>query len=296
MADEKEERLKALKQQLILVKASLQNAANLLNTGKIVHAATIDELMIAKKVLESKIAGVESGEGSSAAEQQGSSAIIKSADEIGIPSHLRVKRHYTLSPAAHEQRRHAAKQKQPNLKGNKNAWKHGKFAQGYINSFIKPCKSSCPDYPCEIIAQGGTRAGGDCLDRAGVIQSYRAIIDALKNKKFDDFNDMAAVMIGKTIQTAQGMFDDILRDGSFIKEERHDKDGVVCGFRYVPHPAMFALPKLLQSIGLTPGEMMLTPKALATKESNEHGVKTIADLMSSLGSSLKKEQTPDDDD
>lgn len=293
MVKEKEERIKPLKQQLMLVNASLKNAASLLNAGKVVAAATIDDLMVARSALEVKLAAVESGEEDNAPHpHRGEGA----DDAPGIPEHLRIRRHYTLSPAALAQRKHASKQKQPNMKGNKNAWKHGNSGQNYIASFIKPCKSSCPDYPCEIIVQGGTKPGGDCLSRAGVIQSYRALVDGIKNKKYEDFNDMAALVMAKNIQTVQDMFDDIQRDGAFIKEERYDKDGAVCGARFVPHPNMLALPKLLQSIGLTPGEMMLTPKALATKDTDDKGVKTIADLMSSLGSSLKKQQTPDEDD
>ena len=72
----------------------------------------------------------------------------QNSEDIGIPERLRIKRKYFLSAAALEQRRKAAQspERAKAQLGNKNAWKHGKYTQGFVESFIRPCKSTCEDY------------------------------------------------------------------------------------------------------------------------------------------------------
>jgi len=79
------------------------------------------------------------------------------SDEIGIPERLRFKRSYTLTESALEARRKNSKKstgpktEKGKAASSKNSWKHGLFAQGYIQNKVKPCKSTCPQYPCELV-------------------------------------------------------------------------------------------------------------------------------------------------
>jgi hypothetical protein len=41
------------------------------------------------------------------------------------------------------------------------------LANSFLNR-LKPCHKTCPHYPCEVVAQGCTKFGGACLDKAGV--------------------------------------------------------------------------------------------------------------------------------
>lgn len=206
--------------------------------------------------------------------------------EIGIPEHLRVKRNYTMTVAAREQRSKAGKARAD--KGIKPNWKHGKYARSFIEGAIRPCKSSCHQYPCALIADGSVKPGSMCLDKAAVIQTYTAIINAVKNKKMDDYNDIASLTIAQSIQTLNMLLEDIIRDGTTIKRERTDAQGNVIGVDYVHHPALNALPKMIADLGMTPQEMMITPRALTKQITEDDGVKTIADIMSRVGEVMRK--------
>jgi hypothetical protein len=135
-----------------------------------------------------------------------------------------------------------------------------------------------------------TQPGGECLDKAAVIQFYSAICEAVKNKKYDDFNEVAALTIANQINVLHTLMEDIQRDGTILKKEKHDKDGVYLGYEVVPHPSLLSLIKLSDSLGITANEMMVTPKALSKQEDEDEGLKTIADLMSSIGKGMKKEE------
>lgn len=218
--------------------------------------------------------------------------IIESA---GISEELKVKRHYTLSPEAIRQRREAAAARRPGGEGNRNAWKHGKFAQNYIQNKLKPCLSSCPHYPCSLVEEGKTEPGEDCLDKAEVIEAYSAIIDAIKTKQLDDFNDMSALMLAQTLSVISEMLDRIKTDGTLIREPMVDKEGNITGYRYKQHPHLEALPKMIANLGLNPGEFLLTPKSKAKVDGEKEAAQTLADLMSAAAKGLQRKDVKGDD-
>jgi hypothetical protein len=217
-------------------------------------------------------------------------------NEIGIPENLRIKRQYTLSPSALAQRQAISKLPKPGMIGNRNAWKHGEYAQGFIINKIKPCRSTCPQYPCDLVDEGATKPGGDCLDKAEIVHAFMAIMKAIKNKDYDDFQEIAALKIAGAMQVVGNLIEDIMRDGTIVKSEKWDKEGCLLGYEIKPHPALLALPKMIAELGLTPSEMMITPKAIAKKDTEEEGIKTLSELMSRVGQNIKeKQQTKNDD-
>jgi hypothetical protein len=213
-------------------------------------------------------------------------------EEVGIPQHLRIERHYTMSEKALEQRRRAASK--GGKKSKVNAYKHGKYAKSFLHK-IKPCHSTCQYYPCEVVAQGGTKPGGVCLDKAAVITSYQAIINAVENKNYKDFNDLAALTIAESIHTIQMLFEDIIRDGTMAKREKYDKEGSLIGYEIVPHPSLLALPKMIADLGITPAEFLITPRSLARADEEEKGARTLADIMSGIGRNLQKKHEDKED-
>jgi hypothetical protein len=92
------------------------------------------------------------------------------SESIGLPSNLRVRRRYTMSPEALAQRKAAAASpvQAHSMEGNRNGWKHGHYAKNFINK-LKPCKSTCPQYPCSLVEEGEVEPGDDCLDKADII-------------------------------------------------------------------------------------------------------------------------------
>jgi len=225
-------------------------------------------------------------------EEKRGEAPSTSEEEVGLPRHLRIERHYTMSEKALEQRKKAASK--GGKKSKVNAYKHGKYAKSFLHK-IKPCHSTCQHYPCEVVAQGGTKPGGVCLDKAAVITSYQAIINAVENKNYKDFNDLAALTIAESIHTINMLLEDIIRDGTMAKREKWDKDGSVMGYEIVPHPSLLALPKMLADLGITPAEFLITPRSIARSDEEEKGASTLADIMSSIGRNLQKKHEEKED-
>ncbi len=210
-------------------------------------------------------------------------------EEIGIPQRLLVKRHYTWSKEAQTAREKAAQARRPGAEGNKNAWKHGKFAKDLIEGRIKPCLSTCPFFDdCELVSDGLTKPGGVCLDKAAVIATYSAIMDAIKHRKFDDFNEVAGLTLAEIMHVTRMLLEDIMREGTTVKRERYDKNGVLQMVEYVSHPSLMALPKMIADTGLTPRELNITPKARKDDENAEETSETFGKILGRVGKMLKQ--------
>jgi hypothetical protein len=218
---------------------------------------------------------------------------------IGIPVSLRVRRRYTMSEAALAQRRAATHSpaKCDAMAGNRNGWKHGHYAENFINK-LKPCLSTCPSYPCSLVEGGEVEPGDDCLDKADIISFFRSIHSAVAKKEYDSFNELASLQIANTIKIVEMLQEDVLRDGSVVKRVRYDKDtGKLISEEYVPHPSLLALPKLVADLGLNPAEFLMTPRSLKRADAEEKGITTLAEMMSRAGKPLKSRfKTSESDD
>lgn len=209
--------------------------------------------------------------------------------DVGVPEHLKIKRHYTMTEKALKQRKKAAK-------GSKvNHWKHGRTAKSFLNR-IRPCHSTCAHYPCEVVAEGGTKPGGICLDKAAVIHGYRSITKAINDKDYKDFNEIAAFTIAESLHTINLLIEDIIRDSTMLKREKYDTSGNVIGYEIVPHPSLLALPRMIADLGITPAEFLITPRSVARAGDEEKGAKTLADIMSSIGRRSKDEREKGDEE
>ena len=213
-------------------------------------------------------------------------------NEVGIPSNLRVKRRYTMSPEALAQRQDAAHSpsKSSSMEGNRNGWKHGKYVENFVNK-IKPCKSTCSQYPCSLVQEGDTKPGDDCLDKADIISFYRAVHKAIANKDLEDFNSLAALQISNAMKVVDMLIEDIIRDGTVVKREKHDaKDNLI--IEYVTHPSLLALPKLVADLGLNPAEFMITPRAITRDEEKEKDRETVTDGFTRIAKAMGKIKSP----
>lgn len=215
-------------------------------------------------------------------------------EEIGVPQALRIKRRYTLSPEALKQRQDAANSpaKAEGMKGNKNNWKHGKYAQGFIRTFVRPCKSTCADYPCDLIEDGRTKPGQDCLDKEQVIETFGAIMRALsdedKKTRFESLKEVMALQVASAQQVVGNLMEDILRDGTIVKSEKWDKNGKHIGYEIVAHPSLQILPKLLDTLGLSLKDLNITPKAVEKMEDDDKAAESLASMLSRVSRNLQQ--------
>ena len=219
-------------------------------------------------------------------------------EEYGIPEELRIKRRpYTLSEAALAQRRAASSSPAhaESMKGNRNAWKTGEHAQGFIRQIFRPCKSTCPQYPCNLIEDGDTRPGSECLDKAEVVRNIAAVQRAIKNGDLDDFKDIVAVRLGSILDILAKLQEDIHRDGTMIKSQKWGKDGKLLGYEIKPHPSFLAIGDLYKVLNVSPSDMMITPKEIKKNNADEKTSETLATLMSKVARNVSKNENPESD-
>lgn len=208
-------------------------------------------------------------------------------DEVGIPREMKIRRRqYTMSERALAQRRDATSRPKPGMMGKRNNWKHGEYAKSMLTR-IKPCLSTCEKYPCHLVEDGATEAGSDCLDVGELLGIIRAVHKVLCDPEDGgDFREISAVNIGNSIRILEMLQEDILRDGSIVKSKKYDKLGNVYQEEVKLHPSLYALPKLIADLGMTPEQFMITPKAQSRARTEEDAVKSIADLMAAAGTQL----------
>jgi hypothetical protein len=213
--------------------------------------------------------------------------------EVGIRQSLRVRR-YTLSDSAREQRKKAATNSRSS---NNNGFKHGRYARNFLHK-IKPCLSSCAHYPCDLVEEGSTHPGEECLEKAEILSFYKAVREAIVDKKMDAINDLAALQIANSMKVLDMLQEDIMRDGSVVKREKLDKNGNML-VEYVPHPSLLVLPKLVSDLGINLGEYLATPRSKEKQKSDEEGAKSISDLMAqatkAFASASAKKGAPTDE-
>lgn len=287
----KESRLKELRDELGLNALSLKNALNKVQGGGVVQPQTIKDLKARIKELEAQIERVEKGEEEPKAVPTNlppdSSSVAE--DEYGIPAHLRVKRPYTLSAAAIEARRRAAQSPAHSdaMKGNKNAWKHGQFAQGMLRRLFRPCLSTCSQYPCSLVSEGETEPGEMCLDKIDVARNIQAIQKAM-NGDMTDFKDLVTARMASMMDIIAELQEDISRDGTMIKSEKWGKDGQKLGYEIKQHPSFLALQELGKLMNLSPADHLLTAKEIARHDTDKKTADTLATMMGRAGAALQR--------
>jgi hypothetical protein len=150
----------------------------------------------------------------------------------------------------------------------------------------KPCRSTCPDYPCSLVEEGKCRPGADCLDKEHLLEACLAIERALKNQDYGDFHSLMVMELGETLQVVRELRGAILEHGTVVETARVDKNGVVIGYDLKPHPALLALPNLMKNMGISFPDFMMTPAAIERKKDDDKAVATIADIFRSAGNAL----------
>lgn len=195
---------------------------------------------------------------------------------------VRRPRKYTISPEVIEQRREAGKHKKGEAV-TKNAWKHGRYSKEGLQALIPPCKTTCKDYPCDLVKEGLTRAGhGPCLDKQEVIGTFDAIMKALKadsDEDREDFLGQLAFMNAQNFQIVKKIQAALLEDGVMVRERGIDREGLVIDLGVKQHPLLRSLTKICGELGITIRDLVLTPKERAKAKTDEQGAENLANFL-----------------
>jgi hypothetical protein len=215
-------------------------------------------------------------------------------DEDPLLARLSVKtRKYTMTPAALEARRNnAQKSTGPTTAEGKdtssrNAWKHGLHSRNRVLGFGKPCRKTCPHYPCRLVNDGDTAPGKDCLDKEYLAETMHAISKALETGDLADLKSVVTLQLGQSLQVIDELQASILQYGVYMKSEKINKDGEVIGYELKPNPSLLPLSNLLKAAGVTLPEFMATPKEINRDKSDREAVETVADIFRVAGEALK---------
>lgn len=139
-----------------------------------------------------------------------------------------------------------------------------------------------------MIADNKTAPGKDCLDKEHVYETFNAIMRALQENDYNDINALFGFEVATNFEIIRRLKESMLDDGPVIMSDKLDKDGNVIGHELKLHPALQAIPKLTEVLGLTPKDAMLTPKAVISKGDEDEGRKTMADVMADLGRKMRE--------
>lgn len=214
-------------------------------------------------------------------------------DDDAIFDRLRVKkRPYTMSDAALEARRNNSQLStgpvtpEGKAASSMNAWRHGLYARKRILAMGKPCRSTCPQYPCSLVDDGATQPGSNCLDKEYMLQTLNALSKAMADNDLTDLKQIVTLQLGGTLQVIDELQASILEYGVYMKSEKIGKDGAVTGYEIKPNPSLLPLSNLLKAAGVTMPDFMITPAAVEKQKSDKEAAASLADIFKAAGNSL----------
>ena len=207
------------------------------------------------------------------------------------------KRKYTLTEKALEQRRAASKLGAEAATGprsdegkaisSRNGWKHGlRSAAGpslwrdisVVGMFGKPCRTTCPKYPCSLVDDEITKAGGDCLDKQIYVEAFDSILRVVQTGDASHGHEMLAAQLAGALEVLQQLRTELAEHGVVIQMPMVSKSGEIIGHKPEINPAMFHYSKLLSDLGINLPELMATPRAVQKQDDAENATDAVTDL------------------
>lgn len=172
----------------------------------------------------------------------------------------------------------------------RNNWKHGRYsainkaqfglgATSLQKLFGKPCLTTCPfhpdnpdrtEKPCGLVLDGLTHAGGSCLDKTVYVHALDSLMGAMRDGEMDGMHGVLANEIASNLQIVDQVRQALVQHGVYIPQYDRDKEGNVVLdprtgepmiFDMKLNPALFALAKLNDSLGINIAELLATPRA-----------------------------------
>lgn len=206
------------------------------------------------------------------------------------------KRKYTMSDAALAQRREASKlgaeaatgpiSDEGKAASSRNAWKHGLRSRApsmwrdatVVGMFGRPCRTTCLQYPCSLVNEGITKAGGDCLDKTVYVEAFDSILRVVQSGDVSHGHEMLAASLAGAMEVLQQLRAELADNGVVIQMPMVNKQGEIIGHKPEINPAMFHYSKLLTDLGISLPELMATPRAVEKREDAESAADAVQDL------------------
>lgn len=219
------------------------------------------------------------------------------------------KRPYTMSESALAQRQDAAKKstgpktEEGKTAVSRNAWKTGEHSTAnkyyrdktLLTKTGKPCKTTCPkhpdnhpEYPCTLVMDELTKAGGDCLDKEEFLQAFDNMMDAMSSGQAENVHGLMAFHLSDAVTLLSEIRSSISENGIMMQQEVFDKEGNIVGYKSFPNPAIEVYSKHLKALGLNLGEALATPKAIRTTEQKQDETDTFASIFDGIASRMGK--------
>ncbi len=213
------------------------------------------------------------------------------------------KRTYTMSEKALEQRRKASPAGAAAATGpitpegkaisSRNAYVHGGYSRGAAvlrlqgampftgKTFIsKPCHTTCASYPCSLVKENITQAGGDCLDKTVYLEAFDGIMRMLSDPQSDAMNIQLAMHAAGALDTLHQLRKEIAETGFLLKNPIFDKEGNEIGFRYSANPILGFYIEMLNKMGINLPELMATPMSRSKIKTEQQAQESISSVLS----------------
>lgn len=181
---------------------------------------------------------------------------------------------------------------------SRNNWKHGLYSaitrapewQRLGLSMIgRPCKSTCSQYPCSLVDEGVTQPGMDCMDKQIYVEAFDSIMATMNSGDPQYAHAMLASQVAQALEVLSQLRKEISENGVVIinpyttKDGKLIKDGDRIVGKAVSNPALPHFAKLLDVLGVSLPELMVTPRAILSAKDDDDDSDSLDDLMSSLG-------------
>lgn len=174
-------------------------------------------------------------------------------------------------------------------RSSRNATVHGLYTQRFMN-IIKPCFSTCPQYPCPLVDSGATTPGSFCMEKYSFIESMEALEAAIVDGKLDKFKDLMVVELASNLELIRALRDHVMQSPivkSIKRSTTTMKDTEVTEIEqieYKPNPAGIMLAQLMRDFGMNLKEANITPRQVAQTNSDDEAARALAAI---AGNSLK---------
>lgn len=183
-----------------------------------------------------------------------------------------------------------------------NSWKHGLRSKGQARlaelglvwQTGKPCRTTCPQYPCQLVQKELTKPGGDCLDKSVYLEMFDALIATFESGKLDQMHGPLAMHMAGALETLQDLRSEIAAKGFLVSRPLVDREGnLVCDpetdkpivGEYRANPALPHYIKLLDTLGINLAELMATPRAVSKLSDEDDKVDEVAGM---IGTALSR--------
>lgn len=197
---------------------------------------------------------------------------------------------------------------------SRNAWKTGEHSAAArlvrdnwsVGAFAKPCRTTCHQYPCSLVADGKTDKGGDCLDKTVYLQAFDRLLDSLQSGDSASMHDVLAAEAAGAIELLRNLREEISARSVTLEIPAFDKegkplmvDGKPAPAKVIPNPAVNQYIALLDRLGINLPELLATPRAAAKSQTDDDAVDAVAELfgrVAEMGFSRRRPVTIDSPD